>query len=460
MMPPVASVPAEDLQPKIHKFFDGLRRRNKLKNGAKLEELCIGKPTETLLDMPAEALVGDLDGVADEVTSVLQQRAEDRRLGIRCQLVVPGEEPLLLKCRPTTSGVAALTRRRANEDGVEVLDAEDLDGSGGGGDGMGGGDDPFAGMGRRTPLRDQAAAFAMESLTQVRAMGKLTIMSALRREERDARRILQLETQIGRYQQILDNAIVIREQLLDRQAERSLEIDRVKAKDKWMQDGLAKIISLVALHAPFILPKLGIQMDPRAKEVLFDVIGSVAAAKPYVNAIRAASAISDDTPTKTNGVQTSSPTTATTAGAIAATTIAGAGETVATNSLAIYSAIAVEFISGVRDKLALVEPALKEEHRTLLAKLVELTDRHGKSFLAVGQAAVQGRAQVMNQGPMQGEESPEDRKYVRMIDLSGTFWASLRPEDVEKMRLHLPPKAREALEEIRRDYDFSSINPN
>ena len=461
MMPPTTLSGEQPLQPQITKYLDGLRRRNKLKSGVKLVIQCVGQPDETILDVPPEPLKGDLNDVAEDIVMTLQRRADERRVGIRSNLVAQGEEPLFLRCRPTPPSTLASSRRSIDTGHPDVIDGdENNNGNGGGGFDD---DDPFASRMGTPKLANQAAQFAMEALGQNRAMFRLTIASALRREERDGRRIMQLEGQVARYQEILDQAVLMREQLLDRQAERNLEIDRVKQKDKWMQDGFAKIVSLIALHAPAILPKFGVQIDPRAREILFDIVGSVAAAKPYVSAMRLAADMADGSgpePQKTNGVShtngTGSSSTTATAGSVAATTIAGNGETVATRSLAVYAAVAVDFISSVRDKLGMVRGVLKPEQTALMDKLLELTDAHGKSFVTIGQAAMQGAAQVTSPAP--APETEEDKKILRLMDLSATFWESLRPDDIEKMRAFLPTKAKEVLDEIGK-YGFVATQP-
>ena len=277
----------QTLQPKITQFLDGLRQKNKLKSGARLVETIVGKPNDTLFDIPGEALT-EIESVAEEIVSVLQRRADERGVSIRTQLIVDGVEPLYLPCKPTApASPTALARRGDATYRAEIMSDNP--------EGFGGEEEPQG----PPRLAHQAAAFAMEALSQNRAMFRLTIGSSLRREERDTRIIAQREAQITRYQQMYDQAVLIREQLLDRTAERQLEIDRVKQRDKWMQEGFAKIVSLIVLHAPMLLQKFGMQVDPRARELLFDIVGSVGAAKPYVNAMKMAASASKGLQRKT-----------------------------------------------------------------------------------------------------------------------------------------------------------------
>jgi hypothetical protein len=419
----------QPLQPKISRFLDGLRRK-KLKSDIQLVELFVGKPAETLNEIPPEALRGDIYGIADDIAAVVQRRADDKRSSVRAQLIVEGEEPLHLLCNPTPVPVTQVLARRERD----VLDA-DLAGH-----------DGFDIRQTGAPkLSHQAAQFALDFNHQNQVMFKLTIASAVRREERDAREIAQLRAQVARYQEVLDKAVLLREQLLDRQAERQLEVDRVKQKDQWIQDGFAKIVSLVVLHAPDVMHKFGIDVDPRAREVLFDVVGSVAAAKPYVQAMKTAALIADKN-ASANGV-TPTNGTAPTAGSIASSTITAGGETIGASALAVYASVAVEFINSVKDKLSMVRMALDENQTKLLNQLLELTEAHGKVFQTIGQAALQGGSQVTAAAP---PDSEEDKRILRLMELSATYWESLRPEDVEKMRAFLPTRAREALDEIRK----------
>ena len=296
----------------------------------------------------------------------------------------------------------------------------------------------------------------MEALTQNRQMFRLTMGAALRREERDTRRIQQLEGQVLRYQEVIEQAILVRENLLDRQAERQFEIERVKQRDKWMQDGFAKIVSIVALHAPAILPKFGVDIDPRAKEILFDVVGQVAAAKPFLSAMRLASDVAERGGTNgSNGHAPPPPPPPTTAGAIAASTVSGGGESVGAGALAVYAGITVEFINLVRDKLSMVKPMLETRASELLDKVIELTDAHGKTFQTIGQAAIAGEATTAAKSGGGSFDSEDDRKLLRFVDLCGQFFGSMGSEDFDKIRMLVPQKSREALDEIRRDYHMT-----
>ena len=453
MMPPILEQP---LQPKIFKFLDGLRRKNK-KSGARLIETCVGKPDETLLEIENEALLGDIEGVADEIATMLQRRADDRRTRIRSQLMADGEEPLYLPCRPSVPASALAPKYNGRMDSMDdageaaqVLNPED-----------GLPDDGYAGMAGAPKLSHQAAQFALDALGHNRAMFRLTMASAIRREHDDRRRILQLEGQVSRYQEVIDKAVLVREQLLDRQAERTLEIDRVKQRDQWMQDGFAKIFGLVALHAPSILPKFGIDIDPRAREVLFDIVGSVAAAKPYVSAMRLAASVGENAPPP----PPKKVDTATTAGAVAATTVVGGGTAVAASTLAAYASIAVRFISGVKDKLTMVRGMLPTDQVELMDQLLQLTETHGAMFQAVGQAVLQGGSQVTAPAagaapPPPGGASSEEKRLAKFIDLCSDFWTFARPEDDDKMRAFLPAQAKAALDEVRRDYTFAKPKTN
>jgi hypothetical protein len=461
------TTPASDppLQPKILKFLEGLRRKGKLTTNIQLVELLAGRPSETILDIDPIALRGDLRAIADDITALLQQRADERRASVRSNLVTTDEE-LFLPCRPSASESPIVRRRHVDEEGLSEL----VDNAAGFPE-----EDPASVSSFvRGGLRHQGAVFSLELFKQVQAQFRLTLAAALRREERDTRRIDQLERQVVRYQNAFDQVMLTKEQLLDRQAERQLEVDRVKQKDKWMQDGFAKIISLVALHAPAILPKFGIALDPRAREILYDVVGSVPAAKPYVNAMRLASSMTEqggteekkltngsngagsNNATHTNGAATNG-STQTTAGAIAQSTISGGGESVGAGALAIFSALTTQFLTGVKDKMVMVRPMLAEEHATLLDKILELSEAHGSVFQAVGNAAIQGHVQVTADGGGPPPSGEEDKKLMRFVDLCGVFFAAVRPADAEKMHKFLAPAARGALDELRRDFDLSKL---
>ena len=451
MPPPVLDQP---LQPKILKFLETLKRKNK--KSASLVETFAGKPSKTLLDLDDEALRGDLEGMAEDIVTILQRHADDQRRRVQSQLMAEGEEPIYLPCRPTVQASSLAPKYNRTNPMDDEHEAEIL------GPGESLPDDGFAGVGGGTPrLADQAAAFAMDALGHNRAMFRLTMASAIRREHDDRRRILQLEGQVARYQEVIDKAVLVREQLLDRQAERTLEIDRVKQRDQWMQDGFAKIFGLVALHAPSILPKFGIEIDPRAREVLFDIVGSVAAAKPYVTAMRMASTLGATPPPPLPAKKAD---TATTAGAVAATTVVGGGAAAAASTLAAYASVAVRFISGVKDKLTMVRGMLPAEQVELMDQLLQLTETHGAAFQAVGQAVLQGSAQVTaptdGATPPVGSVSDEDKKLARFIDLCSDFWTFVRPEDDDKMRSFLPAQAKAVLDEVRRDYQFSKAVPS
>ena len=441
MMPPIE----ESLQPRIVKFLETFRRKGKPKT-LHLVELRVGHPEETLLEVDQEALRGDPNNIAEEITTVLQRRADDRRTSVRSELRCTGEDPIYLTCRPAPPTSLAVNHRTNDGDDTEVPAP---DGSGGIGE------DEFLPRGAGS-LRHQGALFAMEALTQNRQMFRLTMGAALRREERDTRRIQQLEGQVLRYQEVIEQAILVRENLLDRQAERQFEIERVKQRDKWMQDGFAKIVSIVALHAPAILPKFGVDIDPRAKEILFDVVGQVAAAKPFLSAMRLASDVAERGGSNgSNGHAPPPPPPPTTAGAIAASTVSGGGESVGAGALAVYAGITVEFINLVRDKLSRVKPMLETRASELLDKVIELTDAHGKTFQTIGQAAIAGEATTAAKSGGGSFDSEDDRKLLRFVDLCGQFFGSMGSEDFDKIRMLVPQKSREALDEIRRDYHMT-----
>jgi hypothetical protein len=439
MMPPID----ESLQPRVVKFLETIRRKGKPKT-LHLVELRVGHPEETLLQIDPEALRGDPNNVAEEIATVLQRRADDRRTSVRSELRCTGEDPVYLTCRPAPPTTLAINHRTNDGDDTEVPVPDGTSGIG---------EDEFLPRGAGS-LRHQGALFAMEALTQNRQMFRLTMGAALRREERDTRRIQQLEGQVLRYQEVIEQAILVRENLLDRQAERQFEIERVKQRDKWMQDGFAKIISIVALHAPAILPKFGVAIDPRAKEILFDVVGQVAAAKPFLNAMRLASDVAERGGSNGYSNGHAPPPAApppTTAGAIAASTVSGGGESVGAGALAAYSAIVVEFINLTRDKLSMVKPLLETRAGELLDKVVELTDAHGKMFQTIGQAAMAGQATT----EAKPGDPEDDRKLLRFVDLCGGFFGSMGSEDFDKIRMLVPQKSREALDEIRRDYHIT-----
>lgn len=453
MSTPNADAP---IQPKVLKFLEGLRRKNKLVSGVQLVGLLAGKPDETILDVDSMSLRGDLQSISEDITTLLQQRANDRRASVRAQLVSQGEEPIFLSCRPNVDIPSLLPQRQGgrHEDDEGNPDVDSVPGY------QPDEDPATVAAFTRGGLRHQGAIFALELYKQNQASIRLTLATSLHREARDARKIDQLERQIVRYQNIFEQAVLAREALLDRQAERQLEIDRVKQKDKWLQDGFAKIVSLVALHAPAIMEKFDVAIDPRAREMLYDIVGSVPAAKNYVNAMKMASSMAEQSNGHTNGASHgAAPTlpqnTQTTAGAIAQSTISGGGETVGAGALAVFSALTVQFLTAVKDKFTMVRPMLAAEHATLLDKIVELSEAHGAVFQAVGNAALQGQSQVKADGPSPTGE--EDRKMIQFMDLCGTFFGTIRPADIEKMSRFLPTTACNALDEIQKSFDLSKL---
>jgi hypothetical protein len=481
MMPP----PARAIQPQIASY---LRRLNRGKiHQIQLIETRFKLPNETLSAADGEAL-SDIAHTSGELASILQERANERRTAVKAQLVIDGEgapEPLHLIAHPEhmmagprRGAVDELTWGNGNGGGdgaYEIVDDENgesnrymrEDGS----DGWG----PF---GHRPTLRDQAAAFASDAIQQTRAMFKLTMGAALERERRDAAEIARLRDYIRKLMSVHEQAVLEREDLLDRKAHRQLEVDRIKTRDKWMQDGFSKVVAIVALHAPALLVKFGGAMDARAKEILFDIVSGVESAKPYVNAMRAASAIADKGSNGSNGSKTTNGANGpapealalpphTTAGAIASATIeAPEGVKVAASAVAIFASWVVEFLQSARPKLVLARGALDEKQNTQLDKILEVMDQQGEMFLSVGRAAVAGTVKAMDappgSGPGFGAEatSDDEKKMSRLIDLSAQFWMAIRPSDADEMRKFLPLEAREALDEVRRDYDFSAAKSN
>jgi hypothetical protein len=506
------------LQPRIVKFLDGLKKQGKLIHKLQLSETFFNKPAETLLDIePQQMLQGDLEAVADDILQVLQAKADERRAKVRASLAC-GSAAILLPCRPSETPAPIVVRKNgtiaAARDGGDGFDLDD-DENGGGMDGSG---DSFERQFMGGGLRHQGAIFALEALTQGRATFRMAIASSLRREERDARTIDRLERQIARYQAIHEQAILAREQLLDRQAERGLEIERVKQRDKWMQDGFAKVIALIALHAPDLLLKVGVNIDPRARELLFDIVGTVGAAKPFVNAMRSAATVAESEIQKRGSFDNSAPAgarpdrgspdrgppadrneplgggspngrltearldnstsggaaggggagTQTTAGAIAATTVAAtSGEAVGAGGLAVFAGLTVDLLTSLESKLSMVQPMLDDRQRQLLDQIQKLMSEHGRSFVAVGQAAMAGTATYAKGdasagggggGALARMGNVEDAAIMRLLDLSVQFWVALREEDVGKMMKFLGGRAKEALTEIRK-FKFDDFQP-
>ncbi len=430
--------------------------------------LQFGHDQESLADVPSEALdPEDVPMLAGELAGAAVDRAAEAQRPMRFAIEASGDGassfPIFrFVVRPDPAEVPAPTDGRAlasrrSSDDVVLAEEE--------------GDGPAAFLGehrgemiaRPPPVSSQAAALAAFSLRSMSDMQDLVVRSAAQREDGFMKEIDRLRAEVRHYSEAHTAVIFEREQLLDRSLDRKMKADRQRENDAALRQLAQRLFGIAILHAPQVAEKLGKELSPEQQAVLLD-LARAAATTPAGSALSSLAngvqgVMSSTKSSNGSAAKVGGATHATAGDLAAATCTTPDGVTVGAGAAFVFAALTTKFLASLRAKLPLVRGALDEKQAALLDNILEIADQHGSAFTKVAAATAAG---TMRAAPARKLEEPpgnpdEDAKLMKLIDLSGAFWAELTDEAAVAMCQVISPRAAEIVTTVRREFNFAAL---
>lgn len=408
--------------------------------------------------------VEDAHGFARQVAEAAYAVVEDSRVSTTFSLSSPDNQSFPeYTFQVHLRDVIARDRRRppvgmTRHGDAEVFEGEFVENGHEGGSAFGPGFDE-----EPPPTRHIASNLAIHSLRALQANQELMISSARQQRDADARELENLRRRIDNLEAARDELVEIREQLLDRSAARELEMTRTLEKDKWVREGLTKILAIIALHSPQILEHLNKSMSPAQVSVMLDIVrstgvGPLAAAADVMEKgmIANLSGGSPPPPQIQNGSNGHAAQGTAAEVAQAAVSAEDKAKIAFTGELAVFACGVDELLANLGPKLAMVRSALSEDEIKKLDAVTAGLVAGREKWRAVAAAALNGTAQVV--ATPKGAEAGQDEQ--KFFDLNIDFWGivSKEPPVLNKIKKSLPPKALSIVEEMLKDFSFDKAD--